>query len=238
MPWDAVFGFPFNIDFHPTRRQFLQNDPNGPWASIHTATRNWSTRTDRAMFPLRRLVPVDRDGLLGASKNIGVSSSVRSALRLHGQMMLCVQASGTLAWLCLRDDVSPGTMATDANRVREIQRVLVRGVGGPGVLIWPYHDLPPEHPAFEAAHLLSLSGVWPVPDDSVRFRPEAPLSHGEWEQILSQLPATDRRSWESNPPADRTDAVIRLCSHLRNDVRVKRRPPARDNMHANGSWNW
>ncbi|MEQ2010137.1 MAG: FAD-dependent oxidoreductase, partial [Limisphaerales bacterium] len=62
MPSDAVFGFQFNIDFHPTRRQFLNDDPAAPWATIHTATRNWSTHTDRGMFPLRGLVPVERDG--------------------------------------------------------------------------------------------------------------------------------------------------------------------------------
>ena len=57
MPADGVFGFQFNIDFHPTRRQFLKNDPAGPWATIHTATRNWSTHTDRCTFPLRGTDP-------------------------------------------------------------------------------------------------------------------------------------------------------------------------------------
>ncbi|MEA3213518.1 MAG: hypothetical protein QOE70_6575 [Chthoniobacter sp.] len=70
MPGDAVFGFQFNIDFHPTKRVFLGDDPAAPWATIHTPTRNWNTHTDRGMFPLHGLVPVERDGLLGASKNI------------------------------------------------------------------------------------------------------------------------------------------------------------------------
>ena len=107
MPSDGVFGFQFNIDFHPTRRQFLKDDPVDPWATIHTSTRNWSTHTDRAMFPLRGLIPVERDGLLGASKNLGVSSIVSSALRLHGQMMHSGQASATVAWLCLREGKQP-----------------------------------------------------------------------------------------------------------------------------------
>nr|MDQ3624990.1 FAD-dependent oxidoreductase [Verrucomicrobiota bacterium] len=124
MPFDAVFGFQFNIDFHPTRRQFLRDDPAGAWATIHTATRNWSTHTDRAMFPLRGLVPVERDGLLGAGKNIGVSSVVQSALRLHGQMMLCGQASGTVAWLALREGLEPRVVAADPRRIRELQRTL------------------------------------------------------------------------------------------------------------------
>ena len=105
MPGDAVFGFQFNIDFHPTRRKFLTEDRNGPWQYVHTPARNWHTDTDRAMFPLRGLVPVEMDGLLGAGKNIGVSSVVQSALRLHGQMMLCGQACATVAAMCLRDSI-------------------------------------------------------------------------------------------------------------------------------------
>lgn len=131
MPPDGVFGFQFNIDFHPTRRVFLNDDPAGPWATIHTDTRNWSTHTDRAMFPLRGLVPIERDGLLGASKNVGVSSVVQSALRLHGQMMLCGQASATVAWLALRDGVPPRAVAADPQRVLAVQRALVKA----GVLI-------------------------------------------------------------------------------------------------------
>ena len=72
----------------PTGRGLRCRPSAAPWTSIHTATRNWNTHTDRAMFPLRGLVPIKRDGLLGAGKNIGVSSIVQSALRLHGQMML------------------------------------------------------------------------------------------------------------------------------------------------------
>ncbi|MGB8169525.1 MAG: FAD-dependent oxidoreductase, partial [Chthoniobacteraceae bacterium] len=211
MPPDAVFGFQFNIDFHPTRRQFLGDDPAAPWATIHTATRNWSTHTDRAMFPLRGLVPIERDGLLGASKNIGVSSVVQSALRLHGQMMLCGQASATVAWLCLRDEVQPRAVATDAKRVREIQRTLATGAGGPGVLLWPYHDLSPEHPAFLPATLLTVAGVWKADADSVFFAPEKEISSDEWRGAVSRLSEKARE----NPalgarPSTRAEAVATL----------------------------
>ena len=188
MPGDAVFGFQFNIDFHPTRRQFLNDDSAAPWATIHTATRNWSTHTDRSMFPLRGLVPVERDGLLGAGKNIGVSSVVQSALRLHGQMMLCGQASATAAWLCLRDGVQPRELAANSQRVRDVQRALVRGSDGPGVLLWPYHDVPWEHAAFEAINLLSIAGVWKPDADSIFFQPDREFSADEWSALLSRLP--------------------------------------------------
>ncbi len=186
MPADGVFGFQFNIDFHPTRRQFLNDDPAGPWATIHTATRNWSTHTDRGMFPLRGLVPVERDGLLGASKNIGYSSIVSSALRLHGQMMHCGQAAGTIAWLALEEKVEPRQIAADAKKVRRIQQTLAKGVRGPGLLLWPYHDLSVEHPAFEAATLLTLAGIWPADPNSVMFSPNAPMDEATWDTVLKR----------------------------------------------------
>lgn len=207
MPSDAVFGFQFNIDFHPTRRKFLTNDRNGPWQFVHTGTRNWHTDTDRAMFPLRGLVPIERDGLLGCGKNIGVSSVVQSALRLHGQMMLVGQASATVAWLCLRDRLEPRIVAGNSKRVREIQRTLTHGVSGPGVLLWPYHDLPPEHPAFEAANLLTVAGIWKPDSESVFFQPEKLVSVDEWQAVLLRVPDRERKLLPSEPPNSRASAV-------------------------------
>lgn len=221
-PDDAVFGFQFNIDFHPTRRIFLKDDPSGPWATIHTATRNWNTHTDRGTFPLRGLVPVERDGLLGSSKNIGVSSIVQSSLRLHGQMTLCGQASGTVAWACLQGDVSPRALAADGKRVRQVQQALVRGADGPGVLLWPYHDLPPSHPAFAAASLLAVAGVWPADAESVFFRPDGPVSAEAWAAALARVPdgafvsaaARERLGNMKKPPATRGEAVRTLAEGI------------------------
>jgi hypothetical protein len=215
MPADAIFGFQFNIDFHPTRRQFLGDDPAAPWATIHTSTRNWSTHTDRGMFPLRGLVPVERDGLLGAGKNIGVSSVVQSALRLHGQMMLCGQASATIAWLGLRDGLQPREIAADPQRVREVQRTLVRGNGGPGILLWPYHDLPPEHAAFEAINLLSVAGLWKPDPESVFFQPDRELGGDEWSALLARLPDSAREKLKTPAaPKTRAEAARRAWSAL------------------------
>lgn len=213
LPPDGVFGFQFNIDFHPTRRIFLRDDPAGPWATIHTATRNWSTHTDRSTFPLRGLIPVERDGLLGASKNIGVSSIVSSALRLHGQMMLCGQASATVAVVALRHGVEPRGVAADARRVAEVQHLLVRGAGGPGVLLWPYQDLPPDHPAFVAANLLSLRGLWKPDPDSVFFDPDRTVSPEEWALVRQRVPAAQRGRLPASPPASRA-AAVRLLAEL------------------------
>jgi hypothetical protein len=214
MPDDAVFGFQFHIDFHPTRRTYLADRPGAAWLPRHVAGRDWNTHSDRAMFPLRGLVPVAFDGLLGGSKNIGVSSIVQAALRLHGQMMLCGQAVGTVAWICLRDRIEPRELAAEPARVREVQRTLIRGCGGPGVLVWPYQDLRPEDPAFEAANLMTLLGVWQPDADDVSFRSEKGVSPDEWRLVVERAPLASRAALQAEVPRTRGDAVRALERHV------------------------
>ncbi len=181
MPADGVFGFQFNIDFHPTRREFLdKGNPAGPWKFVHTKNRNWSTHTDRSMLPLRCLVPVEMNGLIGTSKNIGLSSIVSAAVRLHGQMMHCGQAAGTLAWQCLRDQKQPREIALDLPHVRELQLHLAQGTaGGTGTLLWPFQDLRPEDENFVAINLLHVRRILQPDADSLDFQPWKPVSMGE-----------------------------------------------------------
>ncbi len=187
MPTDGVFGFQFNIDFHPTRRGFVEGSRNGAWRNIQTPTRGWHTDTDRSTFPLRGLVPIEMNGLIGAGKNIGVSSVVQSAIRLHGQMMHVGQAGGTLAWLSLRDGVEPRKIAGDLARIRELQLRLVRGSGGPGVLLWPWHDLSPDDLHFEAVNMLAVRGIWQPDADSLFFKADQTMSRREVARILARL---------------------------------------------------
>jgi len=190
---DAAFGFQFHVDFHPTRRRYLNGAENGVWQAQHTPSRNWHTTTDRAMCPLRCLVPAEYDGLLGASKNIGVSSIVQAALRLHGQMMLVGQVAATLAWMSLRDDCAPRDVLASERSVQRLQTVLVRGVGGPGIAIWPWQDLDPDAPAFEAANLLSVSGLWPHTPDDLSFHPDEKVTGRELSDVLIRLCQRNKR---------------------------------------------
>lgn len=217
MPMDSVLGFQFNIDFHPTRRKFLTTDRNGPWQYVQTPSRGWHTDTDRAVFPLRGLVPVRMNGLLGAGKNIGVSSVVQSALRLHNQMMLVGQASATLAWMALRENAAPRQIAGSIPKVRELQEVLAAGRGGPGVLIWPWHDLPCDDPAFEAASLLAVRGIWVPEPNSVRFQGNKPVTRIELAAALARLhrSTTAAQDWPApaapkftDVPADAKDRAL------------------------------
>ncbi|MBE7494577.1 MAG: FAD-dependent oxidoreductase [Verrucomicrobiaceae bacterium] len=187
MPEDAAFAFQFNIDFHPTRRKFLTDDRDGPWQFIHTKERGWHTDTDRAVLPLRGLVPVEMNGLLGCGKNIGVSSVVQSALRLHGQMMHVGQAAATLAWMSLREGAQPRQIVADMARMREVQLQLARGKAGPGVLLWPWQDLAPDDLHFEAVNMLSVRGIWKPEAEDVFFRPDQTITHKEITALLSRL---------------------------------------------------
>ena len=76
---DSVFAFQFNIDFHPTRRVFLNDDRRNPWVNVHTANRNWSTHTDRACFPLRSLIPVEMEPFLGGSTEMQIELDAGTA---------------------------------------------------------------------------------------------------------------------------------------------------------------
>lgn len=183
---DAAFAFQFNIDFHPTRRKYLTEDRNGPWQFIHTKDRGWHTDTDRAVFPLRGLVPVEMNGLLGCGKNIGVSSVVQSALRLHGQMMHVGQSVATLAAMCLKEKADPRKLVTNLRKVRELQSTLARGHGGLGVLLWPWQDLTPNDLHFEAVNMLSVRRIWQPHPDEVFFQPAKTLTRRELARVVAR----------------------------------------------------
>ncbi len=223
MPHDGLFGFQFNIDFHPTRRQFLNDDPTGPWALIHTPTRNWSTHTDRAMLSARSLVPVRVDRLIGSSKNIGLTSITSAALRLHGQMMLAGQAAGLLAAVSLEQNQQPREIVASPQLIEQLQRRLVLGErfapsarkpgSHPGVLLWPYHDLQPRDPHFAAATLLSAWQILAPLADSVYFKPDQEVTCAEALTTVQRAAAsragqfTRPQAWPSNPDP-RTSATV------------------------------
>lgn len=194
MPFDGVFGYQFNMDFHPTRRKYRNDDPAQPWQPKFFGTRNWNAHSDRAMFPLRGLVPLKMNGLLGCSKNIGVTSMVQSSLRLHGQMMHVGTAVGTLAAMAVRENIEPREIASTPKRIREVQRTLLRH----GTLIWPWHDVNSDDAHFEAANLLTVSGIWRADPDNVLFKPDQVVTRRELAGALVRLMRSmpDAPSWE------------------------------------------
>jgi hypothetical protein len=112
------------------------------------------------------------DGLLGAAKNLGYSSIVSSALRLHGQLMHIGQAAGAAAALCLRDGIQPRQLAGSLKRIRELQQVLVAPRHpGLGMALWPYFDVKVDDRFFEAANLLAVRQILPGDPEFQDFRP-------------------------------------------------------------------
>jgi hypothetical protein len=201
MPFDGVFGYQFNMDFHPTRRKFRDDDSTQPWQPKFYGTRNWNSHSDRTLFPLRGLIPVKLDGLLGCSKNIGVTSMVQSSLRLHGQMMHVGTAVGTVAALALKQGVSPRDIATTPAKVREVQRSLLRQ----GTLLWPWHDVRADDPHFEAANLLTIAGIWRADAENVFFRPDQVVTRralaGALVRLIRAMPQSPE--WPTLPEAAR-----------------------------------
>lgn len=206
MPHDGLFGFQFNIDFHPTRRQFLNDNPSAPWALIHTPTRNWSTHTDRAMLSARSLVPIKTDRLIGCSKNIGLTSITSAALRLHGQMMLTGQAAGAMAAMCLKKRLKPRELVADGDLVDELQQQLVTSRDdNPGVLLWPYDDVPPNAPYSVGANLLAAWQILPALPDTVSFQPNRQLSRRE---VICALDRAVAALTRPHPNADQPLAIF------------------------------
>lgn len=185
MATDGVFGFQFNIDFHPTRRIFLKDDPSQTWTLVHTKHRNWSTDTDRSLMPLGSLIPRELDGLIVAGKSLGVSSIVQSAVRLHGHGMLAGQAAGTLAYHARAEKFRPREIAKDASLVQRLQRTLLQPTDVvtkrslPGVILWPYQDLAPGDPCFVAANVMAVRGIYRTDDGAPDFDPTRAITDAE-----------------------------------------------------------
>lgn len=195
---DGVGAWQFEYDFHPTGRAFHpQFGASGPWEAVGKKGRGWGPYSDRAVFPLRSLIPRRVDGLLGAQKNLGYSSLVSAAVRLHDQSMMVGQAAGAAAAVSLRHQVLPRAMPFSPDLLREIRAGLCsRNQQAIPVALWPFRDLPPEHAAFEAINLLAACGLQPLRREEVDFRPDDSAT-SEWMKAVVEQ--TRRRL--ANPAA-------------------------------------
>ena len=185
---DGVAAWQFEYDFHPTKREFLdKGDPAGPWRCVFRKNRTWGPPySGRSLFPLRSLVPQKLDGLLGAQKNLGYSSIVSSAVRLHDQSMVIGQVGGAAAAIALKYHVQPREIPFDRDKLIEVQTALAgRLDGGIPSCLWPYQDVQPSHPAFTAINMLAVQKCLPQLADDVRFRPDGKPSE-QWMMSVIQ----------------------------------------------------
>lgn len=189
MYYDGVACWQFPFDFHPTGREFLNNDGKNPWEIYIKPKRTWNTDSDRALFPLRSLIPIRVDGLLGAQKNLGYSSIVSSAVRLHDQCVHIGQAAGSLAAVCHHNDVDARMVPYQRTLLQDVRTGLCDPNIGTPVMLWPFRDLEPQHPSFVAANLLAVGGLLPLSREEVDFRPDEPAAT-EWIQEIANRTRT------------------------------------------------
>ena len=177
---DGVFAWQFHYDFHDTGRAYLKTeDDSGPWTHYEKPGRGVHNLSDRSVFPLRSLIPVKMDGLIGAQGNVGFSSIVSSAIRLHDHRVHIGQAAAALAVLALKHQKQPRDLAWNRSHLEEVQHALCSGTDGVPMLLWPWRDLPADHDAFVAINRLSARGLLPVKSNEVDFQPDA-VATKEW----------------------------------------------------------
>lgn len=183
---DAIFSWQFELDFHPTHRSWRTSEKeNGPWEADFRGNRRFGRMgTGRAVFPVRSLVPAGVDGLLGAQKNLGYSSIVSSSCRLHDQAIHAGQASGALAAVCLRHDEQPGKIYLQRDRMAEIWEGLLSNKAGAPLAIWPFADVDPLEPGFEAIQQLALRRLLSLGASDTSFEPDQPAKNAWTEQII------------------------------------------------------
>ena len=187
---DGLFCWQFHYDFHRTGRAYLTDEgESGPWVDFEKPGRNTRYVSDRSVFPARSLIPVEMDGLLGAQKNLGYSSIVCAAIRLHDQCIATGQASGALAAVSLRRDIQPRTIPYDRNLLEHVRDGLCGGTeDGVPLQLWPYRDLSPTHDSFVAINRLAAMRVLPLKDREVDFRPDAPAAADWVATVVGALP--------------------------------------------------
>jgi hypothetical protein len=185
---DGLFAWQFHYDFHRTGRTYLRSERNGgPWVDYHKPNRHTKFLSDRSVFPLRSLIPVRMNGLLGAQGNLGFSSIVSAAIRLHDQRIHIGQAAGAVAAVSLRELMDP----RDIVYKPAVLEMVIDGLcgehnKGTPLLVWPWRDLPAEHPAFVAINRLSFRRLLPVDPTEVDFNPDQ-VADATWMQALQNL---------------------------------------------------
>ena len=140
------------------------------------------------------------DGLLGAQHNLGFSSIVSSAFRLHDQTLAIGQAAGATAAISLKRNVPPRRIPVDAELLAELQEQLcTRHQGGEPAMLWPFGDLEPDHPAFQAANLLAVRKALPLGPTDVDFLPDRRINDKWRKQIVKRSLATKDVAEKDHP---------------------------------------
>lgn len=182
---DAVFCWQFELDFHPTQREWTTDKGNaGPWEAAFRGNRRFGRGgTGRAVFPLRSLLPESTKGLIGAQKNLGYTSIVSSSCRLHDQSIHAGQAAGAVAAVALQKREEPGETA----HLPAIWTSLLDSHHGAPLAIWPFRDVDPLDPDFAVFQHLALRRVLGLSASDTAFRPDQPAGKDWAAQVVSTI---------------------------------------------------
>jgi len=115
------------------------------------------------------------NGLLGAQGNVGFSSIVSAAIRLHDQRIHIGQAAGATAAVALIQKVNPRAIVYDSKLLESVRDGLCSDeMDGEPLLLWPFRDLSSDDSSFVAANRLAALGMLPKGEREVDFRPDDP----------------------------------------------------------------
>ncbi|MCA9015230.1 MAG: hypothetical protein KDA77_07840, partial [Planctomycetaceae bacterium] len=90
------------------------------------------------------------------------------------------------AAVSLQQGIAPREIPYNRERLEQVRHALCGAPQeGVAVLIWPYRDLAPSHPAFVAINRLAARGALPMEVRDVDFQPDAPAT-AEWRQKTRQ----------------------------------------------------
>ncbi|MAT16104.1 MAG: hypothetical protein CMJ46_12645 [Planctomyces sp.] len=186
---DGIACFQFEYDFHPTKRVFLdENNPAGPWRNAFRKGRTWGPPySGLSLFPARSVIPTEMRGLLGAQKNLGYTSIVSSAVRLHDQSMAIGQGIGALAAVAINTNTEPHAIPFQPAALEKIWSGLcANSPNSIPAMLWPWRDLEPDHPAFVAVNQLSIRQLLPIDPTEVEFQADSPAEK-PWREAASAL---------------------------------------------------
>lgn len=176
---DTVAVWQFEYDFHPTRREFLnEGDAAGPWRAVFRKLRDWKPPdSGRATFGVRSVIPRKVDGLLGGGHNLGYTSIVSSGFRLHDQMMAAGQAIGAVAATAIEHGVQPRAIPYDALLMESVWNGLMSRAGGAEpAMLWPFADVDPSDDCYVAVNQLAVRGMLPLGPGDVHFEADKPAT--------------------------------------------------------------
>jgi hypothetical protein len=170
---DGVGAWQFEYDFHPTQREFLEQNSGGPWRATFREGRTWGPPySGRALLSARALIPNETEGLVVAQKNLGYTSIVSSALRLHDQSMMVGQAAGALSAIALERQVPVRLIPFRYDLMAATWNGLCSTDSShPPSTLWPFADLHPTDSCFVAANHLAVHRCLPLTPLDIEFRP-------------------------------------------------------------------